>query len=229
MRFIERSGLFLSLVALAILSSACAPQSSSVLYNTNLDSVERPADAQEQYGEYEVSKRDTTDGTKYVYEDELIRASFFVIDGFITTSVENLTEYSIQLNFGEGAIVLPSGSSDQLVTGNMSYADRNQAIQPVTVPSGASAETVLVPKSNVNFNSYSGLTVAPIISPSSVSGEDEAPTVEENIGKTFRLLLPIEIQDTVNEYTFAFEVLGARIVGIGEDGDITYGEVSSSP
>jgi len=51
--------------------------------------------------------------------------------------------------------------------------------------------------------------------------------VRKNIGKSFSLLLPIQIQDTVNEYTFKFKVAGAKIEGGRESDSQTVGEYPS--
>jgi hypothetical protein len=45
--------------------------------------------------------------------------------------------------------------------------------------------------------------------------------VRASVDKTMSVLLPVQIEDTVNEYTFTFKVEGAKIEG-GE----TYGNYS---
>jgi hypothetical protein len=72
---------------------------------------------------------------------------------------------------------------------------------------------VLIPEGSVGFNEYSGVTVSSMFEPERlVSGGPDSPEdVESNVGETFSVLLPIDIQGTVNEYTFTFEVTGAKI------------------
>jgi len=184
-----------------------------VKYDARLTEVERPKSVEERYGDYEVVERDTAQGQKYVYKDNLITAGFVLLQKSIFVAVENKVEQSIQIQLGEGAFVGPDGSSERLLTGEMSYMERNNAPPPVVIPSGASSSARLIPASNVEQE-----TVTSVISPGTVM-RDSTVTVErdtlykattasaeENVGKTFSLLIPVEIQGTRNEYTFTFTV-----------------------
>lgn len=201
-------------VLLAFLMVGCASPR-SVLYDSEISSVERPTDTEERYGEYEVTTRDTTEGTEYIYEDQLIRAAWLQSGPSLMVTMENKTEHSLQVRLEQGAFITPSGSSERILTGDMSYADRNQEVRPITIPSGASASTTLFPEGNVGFNSTVGLTFESFFEPTQVHATQsvEPSDVEEHIGDTFSILVPIEIQGTVNEYTFNFEVTGARVEG----------------
>jgi len=200
----------LAVLAFAVLGCAGPNQ---ITYNTGIESVERPTDTKERYGEYTVTRQDTTDGSKYIYEDDLIRAGWLYSGGSMLLTLKNKSEHSIQARLEQGAFVMPDGGSERILLGDMSYANRNQEVQPITVPSGASTSTVLIPEGNVGFNEYSGVTVDDIFSPTRLvrTDPDTPEDVENNIGKTFSVLLPLEIQGTVNEYTFTFEVIGAKI------------------
>lgn len=197
-----------------------------VSYNAGIDSVERPSDAEERYGEYNVSERDTTDGTKYVYEDDLVRAGWVYSGGSLIAILENKTEHSIQARLEQGAFITPGGGSQRILTGDMSYANRNEEVRPITIPSGASSSAVLIPAGNLGFNEYSGVTIDAMFEPTSLSSTGSATPndVEANLGETFSILLPLEIQGTVNEYTFNFEVNGAKIEGSRNEGPQTFGE-----
>ena len=203
---------------------------SSVLYNTGIESVERPTDAEERYGEYTVSERDTTEGTKFVYEDDLVRAGWVYAGGSMLLILRNKTEHSIQARLEQGAFVMPGGSSQRILTGDMSYANRNDEVRPITVPSRASSSAILIPEDKIGFNEYSGVTIDGIFEPTSLEpGTQAKPSdVEANLGETFSILLPLEIQGTVNEYTFNFEVLGAKIEGGPNTDTQTFGQYPSN-
>jgi hypothetical protein len=126
----RRFPLFAFLV-FALLAAGCTSSGRLVTYNTTINSVERPADAKDRYGEYTVSQKDTG----YVYKDDLIRAIFVSGGSQVVTTVKNKTEHSIQIRLEQGAFVLPSGASDRILLGDMSYMNRNQKVQPITVPS----------------------------------------------------------------------------------------------
>lgn len=214
---------------LGIVLAACGGPR-MVSYNAGIESVERPTDAEERYGEYTVSERDTTEGTKYIYEDDLVRAGWVYAGGTMLLTLENKTEHSIQARLEQGAFVTPSGGSQRILTGDMSYASRNDEVRPITVPSGASSSAMLIPEESLDFDDYSGVTVDGLFEPTSLSrtGSSTANDVETNLGETFSILLPLEIQGTVNEYTFNFEVTGAKIEGSRNEAAQTFGEYPSN-
>lgn len=109
--------------AIAALAAGCST-TRYVGYNATLDTVERPEDAADRYGEYTVTQQDTS----YIYEDELIRAGFVTSGSDVFMSVTNKTDYSIQVNVEQGAFIRPSGSSDRILLGDMSFANRNQKV-----------------------------------------------------------------------------------------------------
>lgn len=212
----------LFLIAIFVAAAGCT-SSRNASYNATIDSVERPSDAAERYGEYTVSETDSS----YVYEDDLIRAGFLNSGGSVLMNVENKTEHSIQMRLEEGAFVMPDGSSERILTGDMSFANRNQEVQPITVPSRASTTATLIPQGSISMGQY-GLTVAPLFQPDLVGGPGQNTStvddVRENLGETFSLLLPIEIQGNVNEYTFSFEVIGAKVEANRQASEQTIGE-----
>jgi len=206
-----RRFLHIPVIAFAIILVGCAGPN-YVTYSTGIESVERPTDAEERYGEYTVTEQDTTEGTKYIYQDDLVRAGWVYSSGSMLLTLENKSEHSIQIRLEQGAFVMPGGDSERIILGDMSYADRNQEVRPITVPSGASTSSVLIPEGSVDFNEY-GATVNNMFEPERLtpSGSGSPEDVESNVGRTFSVLLPIDIQGTVNEYTFTFEVTGAKI------------------
>lgn len=198
------------LYPLILLFTGCAMTGTNVYYNVGIDQVERPADAEERYGEYKVTEQDTAETTEYVYEDDLLAAGWLFVNDAMLLTVENKTDHSIKVLLNEGAFVMPSGGSQRILTGDMSYSERNNEVQPIVVPKGATSSAMLLPADNLNFGDY-GLSITPILQPASSMGEVSEDEVRENVGKKMSILLPVEIQDTVNEYTFTFRVAGAKL------------------
>lgn len=214
-----------ALLTLALLFTGCMAPQSVVTYDVGLDQVERPADAEDRYGDYTVTQQEEEDETAaYVYEDEMLRATW-LYTGSLVFQVENKTDHSLRILLEEGAFVMPSGSSDRILTGNMSYAERNDAPSHIIVPRQASAEAVLIPSSNISFSQYTGVGVSGIISPGSIEDEREITGVQDAIGKRFSILLPVQIQETVNDYTFTFHVRGARIEGGADIEERSFGSM----
>ncbi len=197
----------------AFMFTGCMAPQSAVLYDVGLDAVERPADVEDRYGDYSVTQQEEDDETaKFVYEDEMLKATW-LYTGELVFQVENKTDHSLRILLEEGAFVMPSGSSNRILTGNMSYAERNDAPSPIIVPRQATAEAILIPSIALSFNRHTGVSVRGIVSPDRIENNQEVDGVRSAVGQTFSILLPIQIQETVNDYTFTFHVRGAHIEG----------------
>lgn len=191
-------------------------------YRTALTEVRRPEKTKNRYGDYEIVKRDTTKGKKYIYEDDLISAAFVTGSQSIFLIVGNRTDHTIRVRLGQGAYVGRDGSSERLLTGEMSYRQRNESAPPMIIPAGARSSTSLIPSGNLLGGENAG-DVHVLMGPqmtfrdTSVAVQrDTAYTssiaeARENIGDAFSVLLPIEVEGTVNEYTFKFEVESAYV------------------
>jgi hypothetical protein len=196
----------------------------SVTYNTELQSVERSERAAEQYGEYTLAREETGDGPRHIYEDRLLRIGWFFDNTTMRLEVENKTTYSLRVWLDKGAFTLPSGRRDRLVRGDMSYQERNDAVPPLIVPSAdpiieesaSGASVHLLPRSKVDFTAYDGEgkgygSVEEILEPT--AGDADSSAVRANVGKRFSVTLPLGTRRRVDNYTFVFEVIGAKIPG----------------
>jgi hypothetical protein len=196
----------------------------SVSYNTELQSVERSDRAVDRYGDYTLTREETGDGPRHIYEDGLLRVGWFFDNTSMLLDVESNTAYSFQVRLDEGEFTLPNGRRDRLVRGDMSYQERNDAVPPLIVPSAdpiiednASAASVhLLPRSKIDFTEYAGGRpgygmTEEVITPTEADADSAA--VRANVGKRFSVTLPVETRRGVENYTFIFEVTGAKIPG----------------
>lgn len=215
-----------ALSVVAVLTGCGAFQ--SVSYNTELESVKRSERAVKQYGEYALAREETEDGPRHVYEDGLFRVGWLFDNRSLRLDVENKTAYSLRVWLDKGSFTLPSGPRDRLMRGDMSYQERNDAVPPLIVPSAdpiiessaPGASVHLLPRSKIDFTGYSGEgrgygETEEIIEPTGSNADSAA--VRANIGERFSVTLPIETRRGVDNYTFIFEITGAKIPG--DDGE----------
>jgi len=197
------------------------------VYRSALVQIDRPEATRERYGAV-VTIRPEPDN-KYVYEDGLFSGVFFVTSSRINFTITNKTDHSIKIVWDEAAFIETDGTSNRVAHQGVKYADRN-ASQPATVvPRGTSITDFVLPTSRVYYregyygkyySSPGGWRELDLVQPALclVSPGDSTAVrgfrsqAEANIGKRFGLLLPLEIQGVVNEYTFWFQVQGASVV-----------------
>ena len=203
----------------------------SVSYNTELQSVERSERAVEQYGEYTLAREETEDGPRHIYEDGLLRIGWFFDNPTMRLEMESKMAYSVRVWLDKGEFRLPSGRRDRLVRGDMSYRERNDAVPPLLVPSAdpiieesaPGASVHLLPRSKIDFTAYGGEgdghgSIEEILEPTGSDADSMA--VRANLGKRFSVTLPIETRRGVDNYTFVFEVTGAKIPGGDSDAQV---------
>ncbi|GEM_PF-3604125 len=220
------AGRLLGLCVAGLLVGCSAFQ--SVRYHTELHAVQRPERAARWYGDYTLARGETDDGPRHIYEDGLVRMAWLFDNTSMRLDVENKTAYSVRVRLDKGAFRLPSGRRDRLLRGDMSYQERDAPAPPLLIPSAApmidqgtsDASVHLLPRSKVDFTAYSGDrdgygSIDEIIEPT--TGTADSAAVRANIGERFSVTLPIETRRGVDNYTFVFEVVGARLPG--EDGE----------
>lgn len=175
-------------------------------YDLGLAEVTRPADAEERYGEKTVTETDSS----YTFEDEFISTVWVpMTGGSMLMLLTNKTDHSMQIDWNQGAYVGPSGSSERLVHGEVRQYQLTSQLPPTVIPSGGTVSMYVGSESAFNGNAL----------PTSYStyGSDSTGVatfrsmVEGTEGENIKVLLPLKIQEELNEYTFTFEVNDAEV------------------
>ena len=192
-------------------------------YDISLSKVERPEDASERYGNQVIESLDA-EKYQYYYEDDLVKVLWVVNSSNIAFSLKNKTDNSIRIPWDEGAFIDEDGSSHRIMHSGIKYTDRNQPQAPSIVARQASIEDIVVPSSYVEWSEggqYSAgeWVTKPLLpdfdyhdnysSGDQTSFEEFERTVKSKVDKSIQVLLPLQIEDVVNDYIFTFEVLSA--------------------
>lgn len=192
-------------IALAALGlSGCVPWTlGKVSYSLPLMSVERPVGVTQRWGEYRIDQADSLTG--YRYQDGLVRILALAENGVFFLEIENRSEQSIQVVWDQAAYVGPDGVTSKVTNGDTRVIDMEKSQTPTVIPRAARAQLTAIPNRN-----YTTGVVG--YSPDRV--EDFVPLVDEAPaynGKEVRLLIPLSVQDVVNEYTMVFRIVGVRV------------------
>ncbi|MCF8363445.1 MAG: hypothetical protein K9G70_12575 [Prolixibacteraceae bacterium] len=177
-------------------------------YDMGLQEVERPENAEEQYGESKIVTLEEDGKSKISYEDELIKIVWLPLTTQFSFNLKNKTDHSIKIIWDEAVYVNENGSSGRVMHAGVKYTDRNNPQPPTIVVKNANIDDIIVPTDNIYYVSgqYGGWRTKPLL-PNKANTEEELNTLTQNyIDKTVQVVLPIEIEDTVNEYIFKFKV-----------------------
>ncbi len=183
---------WLLLVACLVLSCATLqPQRPHLA----LVEVERPKEAKQRYGEQTVATTQEEGVTKYVFEDDMVRTVWYFGSKDISLLLSNKTDHSIKIIWDEAAYVDHHGASHRCMHSGVKYTDRNNPQPPTVVPRKGMITDIIVPTDNVAWVANSWYTYDLFMKADS-----------SLVGDSVQVLLPLEIEDVVNEYIFSFEV-----------------------
>jgi len=177
-------------------------------YNVGLQEVERPENAKERYGESKIINFEEEGKTKYSYEDELIKIVWLPLSTQFAFTLENKSDNSIKIIWDEAVYVDENGSSGRVMHSGVKYVDRSNPQPPTVVVKKAKVDDMVVPTDNIYYISgqYGGWQTKPLFPNRATTQEELNTLTQKYVGKTVKILLPLQIQETVNEYIFSFKV-----------------------
>lgn len=177
-------------------------------YNVGLQEVERPENAKERYGESKIVNFEEEGKTKYSYEDDMIKIVWLPLSTQFGFTLKNKTDHSIKIIWDEAVYVDQNGSSGRVMHAGVKYTDRNNPQPPTVVVKKANIDDMIVPTDNVYYVSgqYGGWRTKPMFPNRASTQEELNALTQKYIGKEVKVLLPLKIQETINEYIFTFKV-----------------------
>jgi len=182
------------------------------IYDITLSEVERPSDTKERYGEPSIVSFEEEGKAKYSFEDEMIKIVWIpTYDRFYFT-LTNKTSHSIKIDWDEAVYVDKNGYSKRVTHVMSNYTDLNSPQTPSTIVRNAVITDQIYPADYVYYDYSLGWAVKPLFPYASVKSEhDLLLQAEEYIGKKVQILLPLKIEDVVNEYIFVFNINDVKI------------------
>lgn len=172
-------------------------------YKTALIKVEKPEDATNRYGETKTIQEEGID--KYSYNDKTIDIIIFGTKEQFSFVLKNVSDHSLKVIWNEAVFVGLDGSTSKIMHVGTKYSQR-EGDQPATVViKGAKIDDVATPTANVYYDEGVKIGYSTIGS----GWKTKSMLPEDYLGKDageIRLMLPIQIKDVVNEYTFVFKV-----------------------
>ena len=178
------------------------------VYKIGLQEVERPENTKERYGESKIVNFEEEGKTKYSYEDDMIKIVWIPLSTQFAFSLNNKTDHSIKIIWDEAVYVDQNGSSGRVMHSGVKYIDRNNPQPPTVIVKKANIDDMVVPTSNVTYTSgqYGGWNTQAIFPNIALSQEELNSLSQKYIGKEVKILLPLKIKETINEYIFTFKV-----------------------
>ncbi|MCX6143310.1 MAG: hypothetical protein NTZ35_08825 [Ignavibacteriales bacterium] len=184
-------------------------------YNISLYRVERPEKATQRYGSQKVDILSGTSKYKFSFEDDLVKILWMPGSSQIAFSLQNKTDHSIKIPWDEAAFVDENGGSHRVMHSGVKYTDRENPQAPSIVVRKGMIEDIVFPTDHVHWNERNW-EEDPLLLDSDYHSNYSPGTyptfkafanaVKSNVGKTYQVLLPLQIEDVINDYIFSFKV-----------------------
>jgi hypothetical protein len=196
----------LFLFILPLLLTSCVTYTGT--YKVGLQEVESPKNIKEQFGETKIVNFQDKGVTKYSYEDTLIKIIWLPTEKQFVFNLTNKSDHSMKIVWDETVYVDENGASQKVIHAGVKYSEMGASQPSTTIVKGAYLDDLIMPTGNVHYVSgqYGGWSEKPLFNGKAYSNEQLEALKASYLGKVVKILLPIKIEDTINEYLFTFKI-----------------------
>lgn len=194
---------FLTLAALTVSGCATALKSYRPTYDVGLLEIERPASPSNRFGPTTVSKSKSKDA--FTYQDQFVDISWGIQANGLAIALKNKCDNSIKIIWDEASFVDELGKAHPLIHGGTKFVNKYEHQRPTVLPRRTWYQDVINSADQVVLGEK-GWEEGMFLPLDLMTEEDSRRVADYFAGKTFKIVLPIQLQETVNDYTFLFKV-----------------------
>ncbi len=186
-----------------------------LLYDINLEEVERPPEA---FDLFEKQKISTTEeeGFTFLFEDEMIRILWRPSPVEMSFLLENKTDNSIRIIWNEAAYVSKKGKSYRVIHTGVKPVERDRPQVPSVIEKEGVLKDYVYPADYVSYSHddwverplYMGWDENPFLPYTQKGGDPQVllNSAQGYLGKTLQVLLPIQYKNVTYNYIFTFKI-----------------------
>ena len=155
-----------------------------------------------------------------VYDDNMIHIEWNKGVKSMEFALDNKTDQNMKILWDESAYVDVDGVNHRLMHSGVKFTDRNSSQPPSVIVRKGKFKDALVPSDNVEWLKDSLSWYEKPLFPSWQEGgtiESFQKSVAPLVGKTFQILLALEIEGTTNDYIFTFRIDQVKTWKEGEE------------
>jgi hypothetical protein len=196
-------------VATVLVVGCSAPIVAS--YSVGLQTVERDAKAQEQFGVANAAEVNEGDSVAFVLEDGLMRITWVVEEARLPFVLENKTDQPIRIIWNDAIFMDLNGAPHKVMHRDVRYSQRGEPQAPTTVKPGETREDYILAINLPYQESDASWREDPFLKPYRRMSRAELEPALLNVGRSFVAILPLEFQGEVHEYVFTFRVRDVQL------------------
>nr|WP_321405405.1 hypothetical protein [uncultured Carboxylicivirga sp.] len=190
---------YILLLSLSLITMVCSSQKKDKregIYSAYLYEVNVPNGIQ----------KGAIDSINSIYEDSIIKIDWNYANSQIGFELTNKYKKTIKIVWDDAAFVSLTNESNRIFHKGVKYIDRENPQPPTSVYKNTKLTDLIAPTSYTTYVSgqYGGWRSKPLIPISSTVWSKKIEYVQDLIGQTMRIILPINIDDEDLIYEFSF-------------------------
>ena len=193
-------------------------------YNINLQQVDRPTGTVSKYGKVKISPLTQEGINKYVFEDKMVKVIWDAAADNLSAVLVNKTSSSIKIIWDDAAYIDENGMSHRIIHSGINYNEMDKPQLSTIIAANEKINEVIIPTNLIYYeegfygeNDFkAGRWIEkPLFEYCQTGGKEDSAIrlLKSNVGKTFKLLLPLKIEKIVSDYVFTFRVKGYSYKG----------------
>ena len=185
-----------------------------ITYDIGLNSVESPINKDVQPEDNQIEKITVEGEQTYRFEDDNMVIVWAVRTSELEFSLKNKSGHTMKLDWDDVSYVNDEGSVSRVMHKGIKYNEREKTQASINIPNKAFISDVIIPTDNVwFFSGYKNILApkwekSPLI-PCYYNNKSAMQNDLDKgvwLGKTIRVLLPIEVEGIRYDYSFEFKI-----------------------
>ena len=185
-------------------------------YDISLISAERYTGTQKIYGKQSIETVIKEGISRFYFEDEMVRIKWFPRPDDIVFVVNNKVDRLVRIVWDEARFIDENGVSHRLIHSGIGYEERNDSQRPTILFGRGTIEDFVHPADyfqreeggGKRSSKQQGYWIRASFMPTQIKGtaEELRAKAESFVGKTFQVILALQIDDVRNDYVCTFKV-----------------------
>jgi hypothetical protein len=199
-------------ILILLISSTLAGCAISGIYDVRLKEVYRNT-ATLNLGETRANSFKENNVTKYLFEDDLIKIVWLPLSDCFSFLIENKSEETIKIIWDEAVYIDTGEMCSRVIHSGIKYNDSNYPQVPTVISKKAKYQDAVFPTDKIYYIDlgkytyhFGGWRNSPLFPNMAWSKKEIYYLSQRYIGKTVKMLLPIQIQNITAEYIFYFTI-----------------------
>ena len=157
---------------------------------------------------YAYSMTDPVKNPMMIFQDDSLKIQFKIDASAIRFQLQNLSRSTMTVQWDKVSLGVDNAYSMVRHSINM-YADTVLGRRSVPVPPIGYIQDLMIPVDNVYYDGSAWL-ISDLFQTTDGGQEQMARTIQNNVGKSIVVLLPLQFGKTIKEYRFQFQIVSVK-------------------